>query len=213
MSFDIVNNTLLPCSESFPELCIQILPYDSTCGQKILGLSSQGKLYSDNTEIASGVTSLFLLPNFLLITNTKHALHCVTLANEICKLKGGRRIERGARLVVAVDTRVILQMPRGNLETITPRPLVIHVAAELLDRGRYKETFELLRQQRVNLNLLFDHNPQKFLSDVHHFVKDIRIPSWFSCFLLDLVSEDVTRTMYSEMYVQRSGNEVFPDKV
>ena len=38
-----------------------------------------------------------------------------------------RRVERGARLVISIhfDTACILQMPRGNLEAIHPRTLVI----------------------------------------------------------------------------------------
>lgn len=38
-----------------------------------------------------------------------------------------RRVERGARIVVAVPSAMslVLQMPRGNLETIMPRPLVL----------------------------------------------------------------------------------------
>lgn len=52
----------------------------------------------------------------------------VSTADDIT-LKGleKRRIERGARIVTSVpsETSLVLQMPRGNLETIMPRPLVI----------------------------------------------------------------------------------------
>lgn len=38
-----------------------------------------------------------------------------------------RRIERGSRIVTVVPstTSLVLQMPRGNLETVMPRPLVM----------------------------------------------------------------------------------------
>lgn len=38
-----------------------------------------------------------------------------------------RRIERGARIVTVVPSTMslVLQMPRGNLETVMPRPLVM----------------------------------------------------------------------------------------
>ena len=47
-----------------------------------------------------------------------------------------RRIERGSRIVTVVggDTRLILQMPRGNLETIHPRALVLCAVREHLHR-------------------------------------------------------------------------------
>lgn len=47
-----------------------------------------------------------------------------------------RRVERGSRIVTCVtdDTKVILQMPRGNLEAIHPRALVLSIVRKLLDR-------------------------------------------------------------------------------
>jgi len=47
-----------------------------------------------------------------------------------------RQIERGARIVCAVpaDTKVVLQMPRGNLELIYPRSLVLSATRRQLDK-------------------------------------------------------------------------------
>ena len=47
-----------------------------------------------------------------------------------------RRVERGSRLVTAVpgETTVVLQMPRGNLEVIHPRALVLSVIKKHLDK-------------------------------------------------------------------------------
>jgi elongator complex protein 1 len=57
-----------------------------------------------------------------------------------------RRVERGARLVVCVGHSVVLQMPRGNLETIEPRALTLVSAATLLDSGDYAAVAKLLRR-------------------------------------------------------------------
>lgn len=40
-----------------------------------------------------------------------------------------RRVERGAHIVTVIPTSmaVVLQMPRGNIETISPRTLVMQV--------------------------------------------------------------------------------------
>ena len=45
-------------------------------------------------------------------------------------------MERGSHIVTCVsdDTKLILQMPRGNLETIHPRALVLSTVRKLLDR-------------------------------------------------------------------------------
>lgn len=38
-----------------------------------------------------------------------------------------RRVERGSRIVTSIPSAMslVLQMPRGNLETINPRPMVM----------------------------------------------------------------------------------------
>lgn len=46
-----------------------------------------------------------------------------------------RRVERGSRVVTAVSSNMalVLQMPRGNLETVNPRPLVLEVVKKDVD--------------------------------------------------------------------------------
>lgn len=46
-----------------------------------------------------------------------------------------RRVERGSRIVTAVPSSMslVLQMPRGNLETINPRPMILRVVKQDLD--------------------------------------------------------------------------------
>ena len=67
-----------------------------------------------------------------------------TLFTDLPKLSDGkahpfdesiRRVERGSKIVTVVgdDTKVILQMPRGNLETIHPRALILNTLKQLLD--------------------------------------------------------------------------------
>ena len=73
-----------------------------------------------------------------------------------------RRVERGSRIVTVVphDTRLVLQMPRGNLETISPRALVLSCVRRHLDWVEFKSAFVLMRKHRINLNLMYDHNPK-----------------------------------------------------
>lgn len=46
-----------------------------------------------------------------------------------------RRVERGSRIVVAVPSTMslVLQMPRGNMETINPRAMVMRVVRDDVD--------------------------------------------------------------------------------
>lgn len=54
---------------------------------------------------------------------------------EAAKGWSSRKVERGSRIVTAVPSTMslVLQMPRGNLETINPRPLVMEVVKQDLD--------------------------------------------------------------------------------
>jgi len=51
-------------------------------------------------------------------------------------------------------------MPRGNLETICPRALVLSSVRGSLDQLKFREVFITMRKHRINLNLIHDHNPQ-----------------------------------------------------
>ena len=86
-----------------------------------------------------------------------------------------RTIERGARLVTAVPTNMslILQMPRGNLETIFPRAMVLAGIRELIDGQHYNRAFRYCRTQRVDMNILYDHRPAQFLANVGSFLDQL----------------------------------------
>lgn len=80
------------------------------------------------------------------------------------KIFSGRSIERGTQLIGAEPngTRVWLQMKRGNLELIHPRDIVIENLKNLLDVKLWRKAFLEMRRHRVDLNLIYDHNPKVF---------------------------------------------------
>lgn len=115
----------------------------------LFALSASGKLvYTplsldmtvDAAPLASAVTSFTLTPEFLIYTTTAQNSHYapldvlrrMALGEEVSaadKEWETRRVERGALAVVACPSSMslVLQMPRGNLETVYPRPLVLAV--------------------------------------------------------------------------------------
>lgn len=113
-----------------------------------------------------------------------------------------RRIERGSKIIVAVpkESKVILQMPRGNLECLQPRPLSLSIIGFYLDDCRYLDAFDLMRKQRVNLNLMYDYNSERFVGNAHKFVDQISNATWLSLFISELTEEDVTRAIYANYY-------------
>ena len=98
-------------------------------------------------------------------------------------------LERGSKLVVAVsnDTKTILQMPRGNLEVVHPRALALHIIKQLLNVCDYKKSMEILRRQRINLNLIVDHDIELFKTNINKFLDDITSMDRLCVFIADLM--------------------------
>uniref|UniRef100_A0A8B9J6R7 Elongator complex protein 1 n=1 Tax=Astyanax mexicanus TaxID=7994 RepID=A0A8B9J6R7_ASTMX len=169
------------------------------------------KYPSMETHVASNVSSFVVYDEFLLLTTHAHTCRCLHLATMSLKdLKAAlsseatqndestRRVERGSRIVTVVpqDTRLILQMPRGNLETIHHRALVLAQLRKWLDDLKFRDAFECMRKLRINLNLIYDHNPKVFLENVETFLNQIDSINNVNLFLTELKEDDTTKTMY-----------------
>lgn len=145
----------------FPEFCLltRTVPSSpvsspSDLGQRLyIGLGAYGKLYVTGAEhepkiLAPNATSFTIASAFVIYTTSAHdawfvplsAIRTVLSATDhefknMASTWGTRKVERGSRIVVAVPSSMslVLQMPRGNLETINPRPLVMEVVKQDLD--------------------------------------------------------------------------------
>ncbi|XP_043231779.1 elongator complex protein 1-like [Amphibalanus amphitrite] len=194
--------------------------------RRVLSLTGQRRLYCDGRPLLSACSSFGVSDDFLVVTTLEHTLLCLPLTALLADGSsvsesswsevGTRRLERGSRLVTAVrgDTRLVLQMPRGNLEVIHPRPLVVARLARLMDSAEYYTAYSEMRRHRINLNLLVDHDPETFAARCDDICAALRHePSWLCVFVSDLSEEDVTRTLYRESYRSRSAAAAPPGKV
>jgi elongator complex protein 1 len=146
-------------TSAFPEFCFlaQCVEIPSDADEPLslyLGLATSGKLIVTATPtlsrvLASNVTSFTVASGFFIFTTSAHeatfaplaSLHALLIPSDDGDFKDipstweKRRVERGSRIVVAVSSAMslVLQMPRGNLETINPRPLVMEVVRQDLD--------------------------------------------------------------------------------
>jgi elongator complex protein 1 len=91
-------------------------------------------------------------------------------------------------------------MPRGNLEAIVPRILLLDTLRALLDRYTchasmfilmtcrhdYKTALLMMRKHRIDMNLLYDHNPAAFLEHLESFVTQVNNPELLNLFLSSL---------------------------
>ncbi|KAF4877172.1 Elongator complex protein 1 [Colletotrichum siamense] len=174
-----------------------------------LGMTRNGHLYANSKQLAKNVTSFAVTPAHIIFTTSNHFLKFVHLVDpEEMEVPGDdpetdercRSIERGARLVTATPTNMnlVLQMPRGNLETIYPRAMVVAGIRQLVDEKNYGRAFAFCRTQRVDMNILYDHQPSQFLSNVGLFLEQLKDISYIDLFLSSLREEDVTQTMYKD---------------
>lgn len=153
-----------------------------------ISLTNNQCLYVNNDRIATDVTSFCMADNYLAFTKLT-SLHFLRLAD--MRLVDERRLERGAKLVTTVvdSARTVLQMPRGNLEAICPRVLSLELVGALLEAQKYCMAFDMLRKQRINLNIICDHNMCDFVDRIDVFLEEIQNPNWLNLFLSDLQNE------------------------
>eukprot|EP01135_Chromosphaera_perkinsii_P003469 Nk52_evm7s244 gene=Nk52_evmTU7s244 len=209
----------LPSGEelAFPSKCTSVafvkMGTGVSCETVAVGLSERYKLYFNTREVVSDCSSIAVTSKYLILSTLSHvcrfvrlditnpytvALHqSVPLASD----ESFRRVERGSLIVSAVpaNAQLVLQMPRGNIETISPRALVLSVCETYIDQGRYLEAFVIMRKHRINMNLLYDHDPSSFLKNISAFVEQVGNISHLNIFILELQNVDVTETMYLNM--------------
>ncbi|KAL0568757.1 putative elongator complex protein 1 [Marasmius crinis-equi] len=205
LEVDAVNEISSPVGQ-FSETCPnarRVLP-TNTQDPLYIGLTNSGKLHVTARDVASRIiasnaTSFTVASGYLIYTSSAHeaifaplrVLPDLLQPDEEGSLKviptdwEKRRVERGSRIVVPVPSAMslVLQMPRGNLETINPRALVLEVVRQDLDSGQYRKAFLSCRKHRVDLNFLVEHNQEAFLNGLSSFVEQVHEVDHINLFL------------------------------
>ncbi|KAH7106712.1 IKI3-domain-containing protein [Auriculariales sp. MPI-PUGE-AT-0066] len=159
-----------------------------------VGLSSAGQLFAANKtsvkQLATNCNSFVTTPTFLIYTTTSHEavfqpLETVLSMTVEQSALETRRVERGSRIVTAIPSAMslVLQMPRGNLETVYPRPLVLEVIQREISQERYQTALIACRKHRIDLNIIVEHNPAMFLANVSKFIDQISDVDHLNLFL------------------------------
>ncbi|KAL8761308.1 MAG: hypothetical protein Q9184_002550 [Pyrenodesmia sp. 2 TL-2023] len=181
----------------------------------VFQLTDNGSLLVNGKVLVRGCTSYLVTPSHLIFTTSQHLLKFVHIPPQTESMESTaleippdipesdercRSIERGAKLVTAMPSifAVVLQMPRGNLETIYPRALVLAGIRQSINERKYKKAFMACRTQRVDMNILHDHQPEQFIANIGTFIDQIKKVEHIDLFLSSLREEDVSKTMYRE---------------
>lgn len=202
---------------SFPQLCrdFEVVVNPDTGVFTAFGISSNGKLFANDTQVAVGVTSIKVTESHLLFTTAQSQLCFIHLNSATENYKYDifnsefenqivderiRQIERGSILVSVVPSTysVVLQAPRGNLETINPRIMVLSGVRKFIQKKDYKQAFLTCRVHRIDLDLLYDYDPQLFLDNLESFIAQLDRVDYLDLFVSGLHDEDVTLTKYKD---------------
>ena len=224
---DTIGGRLVPCTiESLLEPCPWIQCQRQTNdldhqSRLVIGMSSNARLYCNDFQVADTISSFTISSEnqFLCFATSGSAciLRFIPLLdlinfdpllgsdeNSILLGYEPRSIERGSLLVSVLTKKpsAVLQMPRGNIEIIHPRALVLrHSMLKTMDMN-YSEAFQLMRRQKVDLNLIVDMNPIHFLDmdGVTSFVEQVESIDYLNLFISCLQDWDSTKERYPIPY-------------
>lgn len=216
--WELSSDRLLNNIAQFPLLCpeVEVALYNDGVSDISLpfGVSVNGKLFLGEKQLATGVTSIKVTDSLLCLT-TAHSQVCFVhltpdldnasfnfLQNNLADASDERvrQIERGSTLVSCMPSKfsVVLQAPRGNLETICPRIMVLSGVRKSIKEARYLDAFVACRTHRIDLDLLHDYDPVLFFNNVEHFINQIKRVDYLDLFVSCLKDEDVTITKYKD---------------
>jgi elongator complex protein 1 len=191
--------------------------HDSEQTRLVVGLSARFRLYCHDLMLADAVSSFVL--------STSHEYVCFATSGSRCQLRfvslvdlrnfdplagsdenhllqgfEPRNIERGAQLVAISPSKptTILQMPRGNLEGIYPRALVLRYAVQMIYSCNFQAAFETMRRQKIDLNLMIDLDPVNFLKGdrAQMFLDQVTTIDHLNLFISSLKNTDSTQARF-----------------
>jgi elongator complex protein 1 len=81
---------------------------------------------------------------------------------------------------------VVLQAPRGNLETICPRALVLASVRRSIGKKEFRTAFMTCRTHRIDMNILHSHEPDLFFANIPLFIQQLRDVEYIDLFLSSL---------------------------
>lgn len=173
-----------------------------------LGLTRSGTLFSAAPSslrtLAQNANSFTISGDLVVYTTLSHEVHFVLaslLATTDAVDSERRRVERGSRIVTSVPSAMslVLQMPRGNLETINPRPMVMVAIQADVDAGNYRKAFMACRKHRIDLNVIVDRDPKLFRERLPFFVEQVGDVDYINLFLTNLAQGSQPAEVISEL--------------
>jgi len=217
---DREGENISPCNEGMLEPCPWIagMLNADTGIPLVVGLSSRYRLYSGERLLCSASSSFIISPTHEFLSYVTIGSRAqlrflpLSLLTDFDPLMGSddnldiltqgyepRDVERGSRMVAVLPQKpsAIIQLPRGNLELLNPRALVLPHIMTLIDHGEYRLAIDLMRRQKVDMNLIVDMDPQQFImKGVETLVQQVTNIDHLNLFIASLNNSDVKEWKY-----------------
>jgi elongator complex protein 1 len=197
-----------------------------------LGLNDRNKLFMNSEILAHDCTSFLVHDHYIIFTSLKHEAKFIPLnldSGDIKKFvddtvtdvlgfdERKRKVEQGSKIVTAIQDgmNLVLEMPRGNLETISPRALVLSKLRQLISNGAYGEAFIICRKHRIDMNILVDYDMTKFINNIESFVNQVQDQDYLCLFITGLKNVNVCQTLYKDPTEKQKSDQthnVIPDE-
>lgn len=221
---------VIPATRNFPSCCDCLLSVPSS-SDVLMGLDGTGRLYLGDNVLASDVTSFgihysskggphllyTLRSNFIRTLPLGEVEHLQRIPPVVPGDVSVRAIEDGSVIVTcpheSVD--VILQAPRGNLEIIKPRALVLPALVAALDERQFRKAWTLATVNRLDLNILSDYKWPQILDNMSSFMKSIQSDVDVAGFLQALSDTSLLGKdgLYSSVLKSSSNDEKMENKI
>ncbi|WVQ90021.1 hypothetical protein IAS59_003797 [Cryptococcus gattii] len=88
-------------------------------------------------------------------------------------------------------------LSRHLLFTLSPTSK-LHVVKRDVLAGSYRAAFLTCRKHRLDLNILYDLDPEKFMANLENFVEQVHEVDYLNLFVSSLTSEDCAKAVYGE---------------
>lgn len=174
------------------------------CKSYVFALTPSSIFFINSTEIANNVSSFLVHGGHLLLTTTDNKLFALN-SNDIETAVVGnlhkcffRSIEQGAELVCGLldECDAVLQMPRGNVESVSCVVVAIRFVSALICSRRWLQALQYIRQKKLDVNIIVDLDFKLFFANIASFIEAAFLFKALDSFILALNDDNVLNTMY-----------------
>lgn len=203
---------------SLPFLASHVNAACFPCNPCIYALTPNNIFYINKTEIANNVTSFLIHGQYLLLTTTDNRMYALDCSDLDKAIVGNLNkcyfhpIEEGAQLICGLldQCEIVLQMPRGNVETVTCVMIAMRYLYDLLYTNDWTQAVIYLKQKKLAYDILVDLNSEIFFGHTNLCYEALYAFGVLDTFILLLKDYNTLASTYKSCNITPIN--VLPDK-